>query len=136
MVVTEDPPMKETLPRETGPPKREVTNSHDDRPSSKTVLPFRAFRDGRGRLVIECYRKLDNGYQTPFQFFAEDHDYDPRGMAVFNLMQMFYAVEAERDGLASQRDELVSRVAVLEGDVRSVREQLEGLRAATKKAKG
>jgi hypothetical protein len=101
----------------------------DERPPTKTALPFRAevqHLRGQDHVVLEyeSLTQLPNGSlrRLPhFLSFVKSLDNqppsNPLGEAIYALMQLFFALEAEQGGLIRERDELAARVAELGGEM-------------------
>ena len=96
----------------------------DIRPTPKAILPCRAIKDNEG-VLIEFFGRYDDGQRAPYYERVGDPSSDlsllyyPRGRLIYDLMQSYYAVENQVDGLTRERDELKVQVTQLEGQVKS-----------------
>jgi hypothetical protein len=88
---------------------------------SKSLLPFRAIRDGT-RLFVEC----DNSEHHPYRLPADDAIYQPAGHEVHKLMTMYRELEAISEATAKERDELRDKAAELEGQLAHANKRIQG----------
>ena len=96
------------------------------RPPAKQLLPFRSFRDQyTNDVILECNAKLEDGQLVPYRIILGPDPMAPHvqlyntvGRAIFDLMNLYYALESRVGGLIADRDEAQARVAELEGIVR------------------
>lgn len=132
----------------------DVPNTHADRPTPKTELPFRVI-EGSNPLLLEYYGEVHvsddrevyhpNGNakllstvhkrkKIPFviavtQHFAEIPDANPLGWRILELMRMFWEKEAQVDGLLAKIDELATTSKLQEGDITKLTNQLREIKS-------
>lgn len=104
-----------------------AVHSHADRPPSKTVLPFRVFRDQyTNDVVLECNATLPDGQLSPYRIIlgpeplaAHVELYNTIGRKIYDLLQLYWQLEDTVGGLMQERDAALGRVADLEGRLRT-----------------
>ena len=101
--------------------------THEPRPTPKTVLPFRFTTEPNGLMLLWWDVHYRDGQKGPSCMELGD----PRtplcnlvgtqalARGVWDLVQMYYALEKEMDGVRAQRDEAITELTVLKGQNRA-----------------
>lgn len=108
-----------------------------ERPLPRHQLPIRAVRNtfnGFPSVTLIYTAPTADGQESEYQRVVgpplDDPTpgvyRDPLGVAVLRLMQEFFKMEAERDGLLQQRDEAILRERELEGELAKARGENHG----------
>lgn len=101
----------------------------EERPNSKTMLPFRALRNGLNQVYIECDAVLDNGQRIPFRLQTDDTKYNPVGHEVLSLMRLYWDLEASVDSISKEKQDLLAQVHTLTGQLEDAKKRLQGYEA-------
>lgn len=116
---------------QSSPAADQYKHSHADRPVPKALLPFVADREPNGCLVLKYEVARADGQMVPYMFFVGDerqpHTAVPLGIAVWQLMQTCFELQAQVDPLLKERDDLLTRVATLQGELEAEKSRLEGM---------
>jgi len=117
--------------------------SHADRPVATTQLPFRVV-DGTPKCLeytnSVTLPERQGKREIPFRLYLEPGGIpsgfaDPLPCKILELMQLFWKLEADRNGLLKRIDDGETEIALLRGEIASLKGQLSQFKP-TKNGKG
>ena len=121
---------------------KQQARSHADRPQPRACLPIRADRCPISGMVLHFSAHLPDGRLSPCHHILGDETspstalYDPFAFAVYEMMRMFWDMEAKFDGLSKERDELLIQRLALESELAGADKRIEELKMRLVERKG
>lgn len=117
--------------------------SHYTRPTAKAILPFKEYRNqATNEIELSCEGFHDDRRPYVVTLTVGNPEQPvawqcyPIGCNIHKLMRMFYDLEAQIDGVAAERDELMMRVNELEPELERFRKADESRKQNRKREQG